>query len=107
MIDGNDVLIVVGRGAAGRGAGPGRPGTDPARGQDLPALRAQPHRPGQLPAAREVEQWLSRDPLDLARARLRALGVLDESVAAADERAAATVAEAVAAAKAAPGSRSG
>ena len=42
----------LGRGAPGRGAGPGRRRADPARGQDLPALRAQPHRPGQLPAGR-------------------------------------------------------
>ena len=45
----------------------------------------------------------SRDPLDIARARLEALGVPAESVTAADERAARTVEEAVAAARAAPG----
>ena len=43
-----------GRGQGGRGAGrrpgPGRRRADGAGGQDLPALRAQPHRPGQLPA---------------------------------------------------------
>jgi TPP-dependent pyruvate/acetoin dehydrogenase alpha subunit len=51
----------------------------------------------------EVKQWLSRDPLDIARARLDDLGVPAERVAAADERAARVVEEAVAAAKAAPG----
>jgi len=59
--------------------------------------------PGSYRPAEEVQQWLSRDPLDLARARLRASGVPDESVAAADSRAARIVDEAVAAAKAAPG----
>jgi pyruvate dehydrogenase E1 component alpha subunit len=59
--------------------------------------------PGSYRPAEEVQRWLSRDPLDLAQARLRASGVPDESVAAADSRAAIIVDEAVAAAKAAPG----
>jgi pyruvate dehydrogenase E1 component alpha subunit len=50
-----------------------------------------------------VQQWLSRDPLDLARAQLAGLGVPVERVTAADERAAQVVAGAVAAARAAPG----
>ena len=40
------------RGRPGRRAGPGRRRPDRARGADLPALRPQPHRPGQLPASR-------------------------------------------------------
>ncbi len=103
VIDGNDVLIVWD--AVRRAAERARSGQGPT------VLEAKTYRhfghsrtdPASYRPAAEVEQWLSRDPLDLARARLRALGVLDESVAAADERAAATVAEAVAAAKAAPG----
>jgi pyruvate dehydrogenase E1 component alpha subunit len=50
----------------------------------------------------EVQEWLRRDPLDVARRRLADLGVPDDAVLAADDRTAALVAEAVAAAKAAP-----
>ena len=97
VLDGNDVVVV--RDVVARaGEGPtvleaktyrhfGHSRTDPAS-----------YRP-----AEEVKQWLSRDPLDIARARLAALGVPVESVTAADERAARTVEEAVAAARAAPG----
>jgi acetoin:2,6-dichlorophenolindophenol oxidoreductase subunit alpha len=102
VIDGNDVLIVWD--AVRRAAERARAGLGPT------LLEAKTYRhfghsrtdPASYRPPAEVEQWLARDPLDLARARLRALGVLDESVAAADERAAATVAEAVTAAKAAP-----
>jgi pyruvate dehydrogenase E1 component alpha subunit len=52
--------------------------------------------------AEEVERWLKHDPLDLARGRLAELGVDEETVAGADERARAVVERAVAAAKAAP-----
>ena len=58
--------------------------------------------PARYRPAEEVEQWLRRDPLDLARQRLAAAGVPAESVTAAAERAAAAVAQAVAEAKAAP-----
>jgi pyruvate dehydrogenase E1 component alpha subunit len=102
VIDGNDVLIVWD--AVRRAAERARAGQGPT------LLEAKTYRhfghsrtdPASYRPAAEVEQWLSRDPLDLARARLRGLGVPDESVAAADERAASTVAEAVATAKAAP-----
>ena len=102
VIDGNDVLIVWD--AVRRAAERARAGQGPT------LLEAKTYRhfghsrtdPASYRPAAEVEQWLSRDPLALAKARLRALGVPDESVAAADERAAATVAEAVTAAKAAP-----
>jgi pyruvate dehydrogenase E1 component alpha subunit len=50
----------------------------------------------------EVREWMRRDPLDIAIARLTALGVPAESVAQADERAAQVVTEAIAAARAAP-----
>ena len=52
--------------------------------------------------AEEVEQWLQRDPLELARQRLAALSVADASVSAAAERAAALVALAVEEAREAP-----
>ena len=52
--------------------------------------------------AEEVERWLKHDPLDLARGHLADLGVGEETVTEADERARAVVERAVAAAKAAP-----
>jgi len=59
--------------------------------------------PGAYRPAEEVEQWLRRDPLELARARLRGCGVPAGAVTAADEWAGRVVADAVAEARAAPG----
>jgi acetoin:2,6-dichlorophenolindophenol oxidoreductase subunit alpha len=103
IVDGNDVVLVAG--AVARAADRARSGAGPT------VIEAKTYRhfghsrtdPASYRPAEEVEQWLSRDPLDLARARLDALGVPAESVAAADERVTRTVQEAVAAAKAAPG----
>jgi len=103
IVDGNDVVLVAG--AVARAADRARSGAGPT------VLEAKTYRhfghsrtdPASYRPAEEVEQWLSRDPLDLARARLGALGVPAESVAAADERVTRIVQEAVAAAKAAPG----
>jgi pyruvate dehydrogenase E1 component alpha subunit len=53
------------------------------------------------PAA-EVEEWLARDPLILARRRLLAAGVSDAEIDAAQDRAGRLVSEAAAAAQAAP-----
>jgi len=50
----------------------------------------------------EVQEWLQRDPLDIARARLAALGVPVEDAVAADDRANRLVEAAIAAARAAP-----
>jgi pyruvate dehydrogenase E1 component alpha subunit len=50
----------------------------------------------------ELEEWLARDPLLLARERLGKLGVTEDEVTAADQRARRLVADAVEAAKAAP-----
>jgi acetoin:2,6-dichlorophenolindophenol oxidoreductase subunit alpha len=102
VVDGNDVVVVRDTMAeavdrARRGDGPtvvealtyrhfGHSRTDPAT-----------YRP-----AEEVEQWLARDPLLVARERLRALGVGDADVDEADRRAATVVAEASTAAQAAP-----
>jgi acetoin:2,6-dichlorophenolindophenol oxidoreductase subunit alpha len=103
VIDGNDVAVV--RHAVARAA-------ERARGGDGPTvIEAKTYRhfghsrtdPASYRPAEEVQEWLSRDPLDLARARLAGLGVPDETVAAADERAAQAVTAAVAAARAAPG----
>jgi len=103
VIDGNDVVVV--RDAVARAAERARAGQGPT------VLEAKTYRhfghsrtdPASYRPAEEVKQWLSRDPLDIARARLAALGVPVESVTAADERAARTVEEAVATARAAPG----
>jgi len=103
VLDGNDVVVV--RDAVARAAARARAGEGPT------VLEAKTYRhfghsrtdPASYRPAEEVKQWLSRDPLDIARARLAALGVPVESVTAADERAARTVEEAVATARAAPG----
>ena len=103
VLDGNDVVVV--RDAVARAAARARAGEGPT------VLEAKTYRhfghsrtdPASYRPAEEVKQWLSRDPLDIARARLQALGVPAEAVTAADERAARTVEEAVAAARAAPG----
>jgi len=58
--------------------------------------------PAKYRPADEVAQWLARDPLTVARARLAELGVSEVDIAAAEERASASVADAVAAAKSAP-----
>ncbi|MCT9139918.1 thiamine pyrophosphate-dependent dehydrogenase E1 component subunit alpha [Streptomyces violarus] len=102
VVDGNDVVAVAE--AVGRLAERARAGEGPA------VLEAETYRhfghsrtdPGTYRPAEEVERWLKHDPLDLARGRLTELGVEDEAVAAADERARAVVEQAVEAAKAAP-----
>ena len=103
VLDGNDVVVV--RDVVARAAARARAGEGPT------VLEAKTYRhfghsrtdPASYRPAEEVKQWLSRDPLDIARARLETLGVPAESVTAADERAARTVEEAVATARAAPG----
>jgi pyruvate dehydrogenase E1 component alpha subunit len=102
VIDGNDVVVVAD--AVARAADRARAGEGPT------ILEARTYRhfghsrtdPATYRPAEEVQEWMERDPLDIARARLAALGVPVEDVVAADERAAAVVAAAVAAARAAP-----
>jgi acetoin:2,6-dichlorophenolindophenol oxidoreductase subunit alpha len=102
VIDGNDVVVVAE--AVARAAGRARSGDGPT------VIEARTYRhfghsrtdPATYRPAEEVEQWLRRDPLDLARARLAELGVAAAECDQADERAAELVAAAVAAAKAAP-----
>ena len=102
VIDGNDVVKVkqvveVAAARARRGEGPslieartyrhyGHSRADPAK-----------YRP-----AGEVESWLRRDPLSIARGRLETAGVPPDAVAQSDERVARAVQEAVEEAKAAP-----
>ncbi len=102
VIDGNDVVVVAA--AVARVADRARSGGGPS------VIEARTYRhfghsrtdPATYRPAEEVEQWLRRDPLDLARARLAELGVDAGECDQADERAAELVAAAVAAAKAAP-----
>ncbi|WP_033307762.1 thiamine pyrophosphate-dependent dehydrogenase E1 component subunit alpha [Streptomyces iakyrus] len=102
VVDGNDVVAV--EEAVGRLARRARAGDGPA------VLEAETYRhfghsradPAAYRPAEEVERWLKHDPLDLARGRLAELGVDEETLAGADERARAVVERAVEAAKAAP-----
>jgi TPP-dependent pyruvate/acetoin dehydrogenase alpha subunit len=103
IIDGNDVVVV--KEAVAAAAGRARSGAGPTVIEALTYRHFGHSRtdPGAYRPAAEVQEWLRRDPLDLARARLAAAGVPAESVTAADQRAQQVVAEAVAAARAAPG----
>jgi len=102
VIDGNDVVVVAD--AVAKAAERARAGEGPT------ILEARTYRhfghsrtdPATYRPAEEVQEWLERDPLDIARARLAALGVPVEDVVATDERAADVVAAAVAGARAAP-----
>jgi pyruvate dehydrogenase E1 component alpha subunit len=103
VIDGNDVVAVAD--AVGRAADHARAGDGPT------VLEARTYRhfghsrtdPATYRPAEEVEQWLQRDPIDVAVGRLTELGVAEDEITVAAERAAKTVADAVAAAKAADG----
>ncbi len=103
VIDGNDVVVVAD--AVSRAAERARSG----RGPTLIEARTYRHfghsrtDPATYRPPEEVQEWLERDPLDIARARLAALGVPVEQAMAADDRAAQVVVAAVAAARAAPG----
>jgi pyruvate dehydrogenase E1 component alpha subunit len=102
VIDGNDVVVVADAVAAA---------ADRARAGEGPTiLEARTYRhfghsrtdPATYRPAEEVREWMERDPLDIARARLATLGVPVEDVVAADDRAAEVVTAAIAAARAAP-----
>jgi acetoin:2,6-dichlorophenolindophenol oxidoreductase subunit alpha len=102
VIDGNDVVVVhdsVAAAAERARAGEGPTVIEAHTYRHYGHSRADPatYRP-----AEELERWLQRDPLDVARARLGELGVPDADIAAADERAAQVVARALSDAKAAP-----
>ncbi|MEV6105561.1 thiamine pyrophosphate-dependent enzyme [Streptomyces sp. NPDC051940] len=103
VVDGNDVETV--RDAVALLAGRARAGEGPGL-LECETYRHYGHSRADPAAYRpdgELEHWLKHDPLDLARGRLHDLGVAPDLVMAADERAARTVADAVDAAKAAPG----
>jgi pyruvate dehydrogenase E1 component alpha subunit len=102
VIDGNDVLAVYD--AVSRAAALARDGAGPT------VLEARTYRhyghsrtdPAKYRPAEEVAQWLARDPLTVSRNHLAALGLSEVDIGAAEERASASVADAVAAAKSAP-----
>jgi TPP-dependent pyruvate/acetoin dehydrogenase alpha subunit len=102
VIDGNDVVLV--KEAATRAAERARAGGGPT------VLEARTYRhyghsradPATYRPAEEVQRWLERDPLAIARSRLEALGVSPDAIAHADARAAQVVDAAVEAAKQAP-----
>jgi pyruvate dehydrogenase E1 component alpha subunit len=102
VIDGNDVLAV--HQAVARAADRARQGEGPT------VLEAETYRhyghsrtdPGKYRPDDEVERWMLRDPLRVARDRLSDLGVGKESLDHAEERASRVVREAVDEAMAAP-----
>jgi acetoin:2,6-dichlorophenolindophenol oxidoreductase subunit alpha len=101
VIDGNDVAVVAD--AVGRAAGRARAGDGPTVIEALTYRHFGHSRtdPATYRPSGELEQWLARDPLEVAAARLRDLGVPDDEITMAADRAAKTVADAVAEAKAA------
>ncbi len=103
VIDGNDVVLVAE--AVGRAADRARSGDGPTVLEALTYRHFGHSRtdPAAYRPAGELEEWLDRDPLEVARRRLGGLGVPGAELTAAADRAAAAVAAAVAAARAAPG----
>jgi pyruvate dehydrogenase E1 component alpha subunit len=102
LIDGNDVLIV--KQTVETAARRARAGDGPTLIEAL-TYRHYGHSrsdPAKYRPQEEVDGWLERDPLDVARLHLRKAGVGDDQINDLDERARTEVAEAVEAAKAAP-----
>jgi TPP-dependent pyruvate/acetoin dehydrogenase alpha subunit len=102
IVDGNDAVLV--REAVDKAAQRARAGDGPT------VVEAETYRhyghsrtdPAKYRPADEVELWMKHDPIDVARARLEALGVPAERIRQLDEQVAAEIAAAVDAAKAAP-----
>jgi TPP-dependent pyruvate/acetoin dehydrogenase alpha subunit len=102
VIDGNDLWAV--HAAAGEAVSRARSGGGPT------LLECQTYRhyghsksdPAPYRPKEEVERWLERDPLKIARARLLEDGVSEERIAATEEEIAAVMAQAVQAAREAP-----
>jgi pyruvate dehydrogenase E1 component alpha subunit len=102
IVDGNDVLAV--RDAVRTAVTRARAGGGPSLIEAM-TYRHYGHSrtdPAKYRPEEELRSWLERDPLILARAHLRRLDVPDEVAGQADEEAARIVADAIAAAKAAP-----
>jgi TPP-dependent pyruvate/acetoin dehydrogenase alpha subunit len=102
IVDGNDLVVM--REAVRKAVERARAGGGPS------VIEAETYRqyghsradPATYRPAEELERWLKRDPIDLARAHLEARGVTPERIAQVDERAKAHVDAAVEAAKNAP-----
>jgi acetoin:2,6-dichlorophenolindophenol oxidoreductase subunit alpha len=102
IIDGNDVVTVCE--AVGRAVERARSGDGPS------VIEAETYRqyghsradPAKYRPAEELERWLKRDPIDLARARLEAQGITPDKIKEVDERAQQHVDAAVEAARNAP-----
>jgi acetoin:2,6-dichlorophenolindophenol oxidoreductase subunit alpha len=102
LVDGNDVVAV--RHAVAAAADSARHGDGPTVIEAL-TYRHYGHSrtdPAKYRPDGELEEWLRRDPLDLARSKLSELGSDDTEVDATRERAEQLVADAVAAAQSAP-----
>jgi acetoin:2,6-dichlorophenolindophenol oxidoreductase subunit alpha len=101
-IDGNDLWAV--REAALEAVGRARNGGGPT------LLECQTYRhhghskadPGKYRPPEEVERWLDRDPLNVARERLRQLGVSDDELSGVEEETRARIDRTVQSALAAP-----
>ena len=102
LVDGNDVWAV--REAAVEAVGRARSGAGPT------LLECQTYRhhghskadPARYRPPEEVERWLARDPLTIARSRLLELGVAEPAIAEVEETTRARMDRAVEAALAAP-----
>ncbi|HET8982923.1 MAG TPA: thiamine pyrophosphate-dependent dehydrogenase E1 component subunit alpha [Pedococcus sp.] len=102
LVDGNDVVAV--RDAMSVAVHRARSGEGPSVLEALTYRHFGHSRtdPGTYRPAEEVQEWLARDPLLVARRRLEVQGTPEADIDAAAERAAAAVAAAVEAAMAAP-----
>lgn len=102
LVDGNDVVAV--RDAMSVAVHRARSGEGPSVLEALTYRHFGHSRtdPGAYRPAEEVQEWLARDPLLVARRRLEVQGTPEADIDAAAERAAAAVAAAVEAAMAAP-----
>jgi TPP-dependent pyruvate/acetoin dehydrogenase alpha subunit len=102
VVDGNDLWAVVD--AAREAIDRARSGGGPTL-LEMQTYRHYGHSksdPATYRPKEEVERWLERDPLKLARARLLEEGIAEDEIAAAEERVRAQLDEAVANALAAP-----
>jgi TPP-dependent pyruvate/acetoin dehydrogenase alpha subunit len=103
VVDGNDVLAV--RDTMRDAVAKGRAGDGPSLIEALTYRHFGHSRtdPAKYRPADEVEAWLARDPLVVARTRLADLGLPESAAVDADARVEELIAAAIAGAKAAPG----
>jgi acetoin:2,6-dichlorophenolindophenol oxidoreductase subunit alpha len=102
VVDGNDLWAV--RDAAADAVGRARSGEGPTL-LECRTYRHYGHSksdPGPYRTKEEVEQWLARDPLPIARARLAQEGASEEEIAAAEEEVEAVIERTIESALAAP-----